>query len=64
MLNPENQCVLHFVFQCQKLLRLYHNTYIGLFFTDLSTMAYRGLRFNLTHLPLFQNMSTKICSGG
>ena len=46
MPNLENQRVLHFEFQCQKLLRLYHNTYILLFCIDLS-------------LPLFQNMSLK-----
>ena len=36
MPNFENQRVLHFKFQCQKLLRLYHNTYILLFSKDLS----------------------------
>ena len=43
MLNLENQRVLYFEFQCQKLLRLYHNTYIVLFSIDLSTKACRGL---------------------
>ena len=60
MPNLENQCVLYFEFQCQKLLRLYHNTYILLFCIDLSTKAYRVLWFNKTHLPLFQKMSVKI----
>ena len=60
MPNLENQRVLHFKFRCQKLLRLYHNTYILLFCIDLSTKAYLGLWFNRTHLPLFQNMSVKI----
>ena len=31
MPNVENQCLLHFELQCQKLLRFYHNTYILLF---------------------------------
>ena len=35
-------------------------TYILLFCIDLSTKPYRGLRFNQTHLPLFQKMSVKI----
>ena len=56
----ENQRVLHFEFQCQKLLRLYHNTYIILSSKDLSTKLYRGLWFTRTHLLLFQNMSVKI----
>ena len=43
MPNLENQCVLHFEFQCQKLLRLHHNTYILLFCIDLSTKPYQGL---------------------
>ena len=60
MPNLENQCVLHVKFQCQNLLRLYHNTYILLFCIDLSTRQYRGLWFYLTHLPLFQNMFVKI----
>ena len=58
--NMENQRVLHFEFQCQKLLRLYHNTYISLFCIDLSTKPYRGLWFNWTHLLLFQNMSVEL----
>ena len=37
MPNLENQRVLHFESQCQKLLRLHHNTLILLFGTDLST---------------------------
>ena len=37
MPNLENQGVLHFECQCQKLLNLCHNTYILLFFIDLST---------------------------
>ena len=56
----ENQRLLHFEFQCQKSLRSYHNTYTILFYIDLSTKSYRGLLFNRTHLPLFQNMSVKI----
>ena len=60
MPNLENRRILHFEFQCQKLLRLYHNTYILLFCIDLYTKRYRGLWFNPTHLPLFQNMSVKI----
>ena len=60
MPHLENQRVLHFEFQCQKLLRLHHNTYILLFCIDLSTKPCRGLRFNQTHLSLFQNMSVKI----
>ena len=55
-----NQRVLHFEFLCQNLLRLYHNTYILLFCIDSYTKRYRGLWFNPTHLPLFQNMSAKI----
>ena len=39
----ENQRVLHFEFHCQKLLRLYHNTYILLICIDLSTKPYTGL---------------------
>ena len=62
MPNLENQCVLHFEFQCQKSLRLYHNIYILLFCIDLSTKPCQGLWFNGTHLPLFQNMSVKIHS--
>ena len=38
-----NQRVLNFEYQCQKLLRLYHNTYILLFGTDLSTKSYQDL---------------------
>ena len=60
MLKLENQRVLHFEFQSQKLLSLYHNTYILLFCIYLSTKPCRGLWFNRTHLPLFQNMSVKI----
>ena len=60
MSNLENQRVLHFAFQCQNLLKLYHNTYILLFYIDLSTKPYRGLWFNRTNLPLFQAMSVKI----
>ena len=37
MPNLENQRVLHFEFQCQKLLRLHRNTYILLFCIDLFT---------------------------
>ena len=62
MPNLENQRVLHFEFQCQKLSRLYHITFVLLFCRDLSTEPYRGLWFNRTHLPLFQNMSVKIYS--
>ena len=58
--RKENQRVLRFEFQCQKLLTLYHNTYILSFCIDLSTKQYQGLWFNWTHLPLFQNMSVKI----
>ena len=60
MPNLENQRVLHFEFQCQKLLRLYHNTYILLFCIDFSTKLYQDLWYNQTHLSLFQNMSVKI----
>ena len=60
MPNLENRRVLHFEFYCQKLLRLYHNTYILLFCRDLSTKPYRGLWFNWTHLPLFQKISVNI----
>ena len=56
----KNYFVLHFVFHCQKLLKLYHSTYILLFCIDLSTKLYQDLLFNWTHLPLFQNMSVKI----
>ena len=55
-----NQRVLHSEFQCQKLLRLYHNTYILLFCIALSVKPYQGSWFNQTHLPLFQKMSVKI----
>ena len=34
-MKVQNQRVLHFEFQCQNLLRLYHNTYISLFYIDL-----------------------------
>ena len=60
MPNLESQCVLHFEFQGQKLLRLYQNTYILLFCIDLSSKQYGGLWFNRTDLPLFQNISIKI----
>ena len=60
MPNLENQRLLHFEFQCQKLFRLYRNTYILLFCITFSTKLYRGLWFNRTHFPLFQNMSVKI----
>ena len=60
MLNLENQRALHFELQCQKLLSLYHNTYILLFCIDLPTKPYQGLWFNRTYLLLFQNMSVKI----
>ena len=60
MPNLENRHVLHIEFPRQKLLRLYHNTYILLFCRDLSKKPYRGLWFNRTHLPLFQNISVKI----
>ena len=69
MPNLGNQRVLHFEFQCQKLLKLYHNTCILLLCIDLSTKPYRGLWLNRTRFPLFQNMSVKIyinfflCSG-
>ena len=51
--NLENQRVLHFEFQCQKLLWSYHNTYILLFCIYLSTKLYQCLGFSWTHLPLF-----------
>ena len=38
-----NQRVLHFEFQCLKLLRLYHNTYILLFNIDLPPKPCRSL---------------------
>ena len=60
MPNLENQRVLHFGFQCQKLLSLYHDIYIPLFSIDLPAKQYRGLWFNRTHPPLFQNMYLKI----
>ena len=60
MRNLENQYILHFDFQCQKLLRLHHNTCILLFCIDLSTKPYQVFWFNRTHLLLFQNMSVKI----
>ena len=43
MLNLENQPVLHFELQCQKLLRVYHNSHILLFCIDLSEKLYQGL---------------------
>ena len=43
MLNLENQPVLHFELQCQKLLRVYHNSYILLVCIDLSEKLYQGL---------------------
>ena len=58
--NLENQCILHFEFHCQKLVRLYHNTYILLFCIDLSTKLCWGFWFNRTHLLLFQNMTIKV----
>ena len=39
----ENERALHFEFQCQKLLSLYHNIYILLFCINLSTKPYQGL---------------------
>ena len=60
MLNLEKQIVLNFEFQCWKLLILFHNTYILLFWIDVSTKPYRGLWFNRTHLRLFQSMPLKI----
>ena len=60
MPNLENQYLLHFEFQCQKLLRFYHNTYILLLCINISTKQCQGLWFNRTHLPLFQKMSVKI----
>ena len=60
MLNLENQCVLHYEFQCQKLSTLYHNIHISLLCIDLSTKPYQGLSFNQTHLPLFQKMPIKM----
>ena len=41
MPNLEIQRILYYEFQCQKLLRLYHNTYILSFYKDLSTKLYR-----------------------
>ena len=38
----------------------YTITYILLFCIDISTKTDRGLWFNRTHVPLFQNMSSKI----
>ena len=61
MPNLENQCVLHFELQCQKLLRLCYNTVVVLFCIDLCTKPYRGLWLNWTHLPLYRNTSVKIC---
>ena len=43
MPNLENQCVLHFEFQYQKLLRLHHDTYVLLFCIELSTKLAQGL---------------------
>ena len=60
MLNLEKQNVLNFEFQCWKLFILFHNTYILLFWIDVSTKPYRGLWFNRTHLWLFQSMLLKI----
>ena len=42
-----------------KVVRLYHETYIILFYIDVSTNPNRSLWFNQTYLPLFQNMSVK-----
>ena len=60
MPNLENQHILHFEFQCQKLLKLCYDTYILLFCIELSTKLYRVLRLNRTNLPLFQIMPVKI----
>ena len=60
MPNLENQYILHFELQSQKLLRLYHDTYILLFCINFSTKQCQGFWFNRTHLPLFENMSVKI----
>ena len=49
-----------FEFLCQKLLKLYYNTYIPLFCIYLPTKSYRELWFNQAHLPAFQNISVKI----
>ena len=58
-------------FQCQKLMSVYHNTYILLFCIHLSPKPYQGLWFNRTHLLLFQkllcekiNISFFVSSGG
>ena len=59
MPNLENQRILHFELQCQKLLRLYQNTYILLFCIDLSTKPYGVYDFT-EHVSLFQNMFIKI----
>ena len=37
----------------------FHRTSIFLFCIDLSSESYRGLCFNRTQLPLFQNLSVK-----
>ena len=60
MPNLDHQRLLYFEFQYQKLLRLYHNTYILILCINLSTKLYQGLWFNWTHLPLIQNISVKI----
>ena len=60
MPNLENQCVLYFPFQWEKLLRLYHNTYFLLLCIYLCTKSYLGLWFNQTHYLLLQNISVKI----
>ena len=43
MPNLDHQHVLYLEFQYQKLLRLYHNTYILLLCINLSTKLYQGL---------------------
>ena len=58
MPNLENQRVLHFEFQCQKLLRLYHNTYLLLFCVDLSTKLYIRVNDLIEHISRY----FKICS--
>ena len=59
MLNLEDQRLIHFEFQGQKLMRLYHNTYILLFCIDLSTKPYLvlwkhiGVYDLIEHIPRY-----------
>ena len=59
MPNLENQRVLHFEFQCQKLMGLYHNTLYPLILRFVYKTVSRFM-INRIYLPLFQKISVKV----